>query len=76
MAKARNYKREYAQYHGQQIQIDRRKARNQSRAKAVEAGRAKKGDGKDVDHIDRNPKNMSGNNLRITSKKKNRSRNQ
>ena len=39
----------------------------------VKAGRVKKGDGKDVHHKDRNPKNNSKKNLRVVSKSKNRS---
>ena len=37
-------------------------------------GRVRKGDGKDVDHKDRNPENNSKKNLRVESKKTNRSR--
>jgi hypothetical protein len=36
------------------------------------AGKVKKGDGKDVDHADRNPGNNSSSNLKVKSKKKNR----
>jgi hypothetical protein len=36
--------------------------------------RVKKGDGKDVHHKDGNPKNNSKKNLRVESKKTNRSR--
>jgi hypothetical protein len=38
-------------------------------------GRVRKGDGMDVDHRDRNPKNNSTGNLRVQPKSTNRARN-
>ena len=38
-------------------------------------GLVRKGDGKDVDHKDRNTSNNKAKNLRVTSRKTNRSRN-
>ena len=70
---ARDYKREYAIYHGKPKQKKRRAARNTSRADAVKNGTARKGDGKDVHHKDRNPKNNSSKNKRVVSKSTNRS---
>jgi len=51
MAKARNYKAEYANYHGKPQQKKNRAMRNAARATAVKNGSARKGDGKDVHHI-------------------------
>ena len=45
---ARDYKKEYRDYHGKPEQIKRRAARNQSRAKLEKAGVDVRG--KDVDH--------------------------
>lgn len=73
--KNRDYKEEYRRYHSKPEQRKRRSARNKSRRKMVKLGLARKGDGKDVDHKDRNPHNMSRKNLRMQSKKKNRGRN-
>lgn len=39
----------------------------------IKAGKASKGDGRDVDHKDGNPRNNSSSNLRMRSKSKNRS---
>ena len=72
---ARDYKKEYRDFHGKPEQIARRAARNSSRAKVKKARGAKAVAGKDVDHKDRNPKNKSSKNLRIQSKSANRSRN-
>ena len=69
----RNYRREYDTYHSKPAQKKRRAARNKSRATAIKSGKARKGDGKDVDHKDRNPKNNSRKNTRVVSKSKNRS---
>ena len=72
---ARNYKKEYNSYHSKTKQKKRRAGRNKARRLMIKAGRAKKGDGKDVHHKARNPKNNSRSNLKIQSKKKNRGNN-
>jgi hypothetical protein len=60
---ARDYGSEYRNYHARPKQKKRR------------AGQVRKGDGRDVDHRDRNPQNNSRGNLRVQSKAGNRSRN-
>lgn len=71
----RDYKKEYENYQGKPDQIKKRAARNLARAKMVNAGKAKKGDGKDVDH--KKPLSKGGDNaksnLRVVSKSTNRS---
>lgn len=62
-------------YNSKPEQVKRRMARNRARAKMERAGKVKKGDGKDVDHKNFNPRDNSGNNLRVQSASKNRSRN-
>ena len=71
----RDYKKEYEAYHALTKQKKRRAARNAARRKMEAAGKVRKGDGKDVDHKDRNPHNNSSSNLRVQSKSENRSRN-
>jgi hypothetical protein len=73
MPKPRNYAKEYAEYHGTPKQIKRRAERNTARAKMVACGRAKKGDGKDVHHVNGNTANNSASNLRVIPRSKNRS---
>ncbi len=70
---ARNYRAEYDRYQGSTKQKKRRAARNKVRRKMIRSGKAKKGDGKDVHHIDGNPLNDSPKNIRMESKKSNRS---
>lgn len=60
-------------YNAKPEQKKRRAARNTARRRMIASGRAKKGDGKDVDHKDGNPRNNSKSNLRMRSKKANRS---
>lgn len=69
--KNRNYKKE-TDYENQPEQVKRRMARNRARAKMIREGRAKKGDGKEVDHKDFNPTNNSSGNLRVVKKRTNR----
>lgn len=70
---ARDYAKEYKNYHSRPEQIKRRSSRNKARRLAVKMGKAKKGDGKDIHHRDGNPMNNKNGNLRSMSKSKNRS---
>jgi hypothetical protein len=72
---ARDYRKEYDNYQGTEVQKKNRAKRNAARAKMVKAGRASKGDGKDVDHVvplSKGGANVAGN-LRVKSKSANRS---
>lgn len=62
-------------YNSSPTQKKRRAQRNASRAKMVKAGKAKKGDGRDVDHANHNTADKSSGNLRMMSKSKNRAKN-
>jgi len=68
----RNYRKEYDTYHSSADQKKRRASRNAARRLMIAAGAARKGDGKDVDHKDRNPTNNSRKNIRVTTQKTNR----
>ena len=70
---ARDYAKEYANYHSKPDQIKKRSSRNKARRLAVKVGKAKKGDGKDVTHKNGNPRDNSSKNLGVLSKSKNRS---
>lgn len=72
---ARNYAKEYRDYHGKPEQIAERSSRNKARRLMEKRGVVRKGDGRDVDHRDSNPLNNKPSNLRVQSKSKNRSRN-
>ena len=65
--------RAQAKYNSKPEQKKRRAMKNKARRKMIRAGRARKGDGKDVAHLDNNPRNNSSKNLRIQSRSKNRS---
>lgn len=60
-------------YNAKPEQKKRRAKRNAARRKMIKAGKAHKGDGKDVAHKNNNPYNNSSSNLAMQSKKKNRS---
>ena len=72
--KPRDYKKEYAEYQGKPEQIANRAERVKARRIMEKTGAAKKGDGKDVDHI--KPLKSGGTsaktNLRMRSKSANR----
>ena len=72
---ARNYKLEYKNFHSKPKEKKRRAQRNQARKLMEKRGLVSRGDGKDVDHKDRNTSNNSPKNLRVASVKSNRSRN-
>jgi hypothetical protein len=69
---ARNYRKEYGNYHSKPEQRKRRSSRNKARSILISKGKVKKGDGMDVDHKDRNPNNNSTRNLRVQTPRKNR----
>lgn len=72
---ARDYRKEYDNYQGTEEQKKNRAKRNAARAKLAKAGRVKKGDGKDVDHVvplSKGGANVAGN-LRVKAKSANRS---
>jgi len=69
----RDYRREYKVSHSSPEEKKKRASRNAARAKMEKAGKVRKGDGKDVDHKNSNPKDNSKGNLRVQSKSANRS---
>ena len=73
MPTAKKKKRSKQPYQETAEQKKKRAARNAARNKMIKAGKAKKGDGKDVDHKNGNPHDNSKSNLRVTTKKANRS---
>jgi len=68
---ARNYRKEYDDYHGKPDEIARRASRNKARKKK---GLMNLSPNDEVDHIDNNPENNSPSNLRVVSRHKNRTR--
>ena len=71
---ARDYQDEYKKFHSSEKSIGDRSSRNKARRKAVKNGKAKKGDGRDVHHLDGNPRNNKSSNLKSVPKSRNRSR--
>ena len=69
----RNYRGEYDNYHKSPTQKKKRASRNTARKKMTKAGKATKGDGKDVHHKNGNPRDNSRSNLKMKSKSSNRS---
>lgn len=62
MAKKRDYKKEYKEYHSTPSQKKNRAKRNGARAIMMKEGKVKKGDGKEVDH--KKPLSKGGSNKR------------
>jgi len=71
---SRNYRKEYDSYHKKPSQIKRRAARNKARRLLAKRGLVRKGDGKEVDHKDFNPRNNARSNLKIVPRSTNRKR--
>jgi hypothetical protein len=60
------------EYQASEEQKKNRASRNAARAKLMREGKVRKGDGKDVDHHNSNPKDNSNGNLGVLDKSKNR----
>ena len=71
----RNYRDEYLKFQSSTESKRDRASRNKVRRAAEREGRVSKGDGKDVDHRNGNPRDNRRSNLRVTSRSANRSRN-
>ena len=65
--------RAQAKYNAKPVQKKNRARRNAARAKLMKEGRVRKGDGKDVAHLDNNTKHNTDKNLAVQTKAKNRS---
>ena len=72
MRRQRDYKKEYAQYHGKPEQIKRRAGRNKARRIMEKKGKVRKGDSKDVSHDDHNTLNNKSSNLTVKTRSSNR----
>ena len=70
--KPRDYKRE-RQLQSTPVELAKNAARKRARRKLEKAGVVKKGDGKDVDHKNRNPMDNARGNLKAKPKSSNRS---
>jgi len=73
MPEKRNYRKEYDNYQGKPEQKKNRATRNAARSKMEKAGKVKKGDNKDVDHVKGVSKGNGSKNLRVQPKSTNRS---
>ncbi len=68
----RNYRREYDTYHKKPSQKKARASRNAARKKMEKTGKVRKGDGKEVDHKNGNPRDNRRVNLKVKSRRANR----
>jgi hypothetical protein len=68
----RNYREEYRKYQSSTKSKLDRASRNRARRRLMALGAVSKGDGKDIDHRNKNPRDNSMSNLKVTSKKLNR----
>jgi hypothetical protein len=74
MSRPRDYKQEYADYHGTPEQVARRSARNKARRIMQKRYGKEALRGKDVDHKSFNANDNSAGNIRLMDWRKNRSR--
>lgn len=65
---------EYSRFQSSKKAKRDRASRNTARRRAEREGRVHKGDGKEVDHVDSNPRRNSPSNLRVVSRRTNRAK--
>lgn len=70
--KPRDYAAEYKKFQSSDKAKKDRASRNKARADAIKSGKAAKGDGKDIAHVDNNPRNNGASNTKSQSRAKNR----
>ena len=69
---AAGVKHEYEKFQSSAKAKAERASSNSARRSAIKSGRVHKGDGKDIDHKDSNPRHNASSNLRVVSRKTNR----
>lgn len=69
---AAGYRHEYDKFQSSAKAKAERASRNSARRAALKSGRVSKGDGRDIDHKDSNPRHNSASNLRVVSQATNR----
>lgn len=69
---AAGYRHEYDKFQSSAKAKAERASRNSARRSALKSGRVSKGDGKDIDHKDSNPRHNTSSNLRVVSQATNR----
>ena len=70
----RDYRSEYLKFQSSTASKKDRASRNKARREAIREGRVSKGDGKDIDHRNGNPRDNRRSNLRVTDRSRNRSK--
>jgi hypothetical protein len=70
----RNYRQEYDRYHSRPEQRRNRASRNKARRLMIKKHGRQALENQDIDHVDGDPTNNSMQNLKITTKKYNRSK--
>lgn len=70
----RDYEREYKRFQSSKKAKRDRASRNKARRQAEREGRVRKGDNKEVDHVDSNPRHNTSSNLRVVSRRTNRAK--
>ena len=70
--KPRNYRAEYRKFHSSTKSKKDRAGRNKARRSAIKAGKVKKGDKRDIDHVNGNPRDNSAGNKRVMLRRRNR----
>ena len=70
----RDYEREYKRFQSSKKAKRDRASRNKARRQAEREGRVHKGDGKEIDHVDSNPRHNEPSNLRAVSRRTNRAK--
>lgn len=70
----RDYEREYKRFQSSKKAKRDRASRNKARRQAEREGRVHKGDGKEIDHVDSNPRRNVPSNLKVVSRRTNRAK--
>lgn len=71
---AKGVEHEYARFQSSKKAKRDRASRNTARRRAEREGRVHKGDGKEIDHVDSNPRRNVSSNLRVVSRRTNRAK--